>query len=66
MIELDFKLRNSKLDIEFLETRPKNGLMQKFVNFKVANSTLHNSKSYKDYQLVEVITARTEKCRSEK
>ena len=51
MIELDFKLRKCKLDIEFLETRLKNGLMPKFVNFKVANSILHNSKSYKDCQM---------------
>ena len=48
--KLDFKLRKCKLDIEFLETCQKNGLMPKFLNFKVTNSTLRNSKSYKDCQ----------------
>ena len=48
---LNFKLRKCKLDIEFLETCLKDGLMQKFLNFKVAYSTLRNSKSYKDCQL---------------
>ena len=49
--KLNFKLHKCKLDIEFLETCLKNGLMAKFLNFKVANSTLRNSKSYKDFQL---------------
>ena len=49
--KLDFKLRKCKLDIEFLETCLKNGLTPKFLNFKIANSTLRNSKSYKDCQL---------------
>ena len=49
--KLDFKLRKCKLDIEFLETCLKNSLMPKFLNLKVANSTLHSSKSYKDCQL---------------
>ena len=49
--KLDFKLRKCKLDIEYLETCLKNGLVPKFLNFKVANSTLCNSKSYKDCQL---------------
>ena len=48
--KIDFKLSKCKLDIEFLETCQENGLMPKFVNFKVANSTLRNSKSYKDCQ----------------
>ena len=48
---LDFELRKCNLDIEFLETCLKNGLMPKFLNFKVANSTLRNSKSYKDCHL---------------
>ena len=32
---LDFKLHKCKLDIEFLQTCLKNGLMSKFLNFKV-------------------------------
>ena len=35
--KLDFKLRKCKLDIEFLETCLKTGLIPKFLNFKVAN-----------------------------
>ena len=49
--KLDFKLSKCKLGIEFLEACLKNGLMPKFLNFKVANSTLRNSKSYKDCHL---------------
>ena len=48
--KLDFKLRKCKLDIEFLETYLKNGLMPKFLNFKVANLTLRNCESYKNCQ----------------
>ena len=47
--KLDFKIRKCKL--EFLETCLKNGLMPKFLNFKVANLTFCNSKSCKDCQL---------------
>ena len=66
--KLDFKLRKCKLDIEFLETCLKNGLMSKFLNFKVANSTLRSSKSYKEYQLKllrQELFNKKSKCRSE-
>ena len=42
--------------------------MPKFLNFKVANSTLRNSKSYKDFQLKllrQELSNKKSKCRSE-
>ena len=65
---LDFELRKCKLDIEFLETCLKNGLMAKFLNFEVANSTPRNSKSYKDCHLQllqQQLSNKKLKCRSE-
>ena len=47
--KLDFKIRKCRL--EFLETCLKNGLMPKFLNVKVANSTFRSSKSCKDCRL---------------
>ena len=49
--KLDLELCKCNLDIEFLETCLKIGFIPKFLNFEVANSTLCNSKSYKDCQL---------------
>ena len=42
--------------------------MPKFLNFKVVNSTLRNSKSYKDFQLKllrQELSNKKSKCRSE-
>ena len=66
--KLNFKLRKCKLDIEFLETYLKNSLKPKFLNFKVANSTLPNSKSYNDCQLNILrpeLSSKKSKCQSE-
>ena len=66
--KLDFKLRKCKLDIEFLETCLKSGLMPKFLICKVVNSILRNSKSYKDCQLKllrQELSNKKSKCRSE-
>lgn len=41
-------IQKCKLDVEFFEKRLKNNLMPKLFNVKVVNSSLHNSKSYKD------------------
>ena len=49
--KLDFKLRKCKLDIEFLEICLANNLTPKFLNFKVTNSSLRDSKAYRDCQL---------------
>ena len=65
---LNFKLRKCKLDIEFLETYLKNSLKPEFLNFKVANSTLPNSKSYNDCQLNilrQELSNKKSKCQSE-
>ena len=66
--KLDFKLCKCKLDFEFLETCLKNGLVPTFLNFKVANSTLRSSKSYKDCQsklLRQELSNKKSKCRSQ-
>ena len=49
--KLDFKLRKCKLDLEFLEICADNMLIPKFLNFKVTNSSLRDSKAYRDCQL---------------
>ena len=49
--KLDFKLRKCKLDMEFLEICSENNLMPKFLNFKVTNTSLRDSKAYRDCQL---------------
>ena len=47
---IDFKRRKTTLDLEFLKNCVKHDLIPKFVQFKVANRGLHNSKVYKECQ----------------
>ena len=61
---LDFKLRKSQLDIDFVEKCIKNQLTPKFVQFKVANKHLRSSSAYKICQrklLVEELAAKKQR-----
>ena len=46
----DFKLRKCILDIGFIEKCIQNNLIPKFVQFKVTNRNLRDSKAYKQCQ----------------
>ena len=48
--KLDFKIRKRELDVEFIQICIENNLMPKFLNFKVPNSALRNSKTYRECQ----------------
>ena len=48
---MDFKVRKSKLDLEFLEICGDNNLIPKFLNFKVTNTFLRDSKAYRECQV---------------
>ena len=48
--KLDYKQKKLKLDIDFLDNCVKHELVPKFVQFKVANRGLRNSKAYKACQ----------------
>ena len=47
----DFKLRKSKLDLEFLEACCHHGFLPRFLQFKVSNRTLRSSQAYKSCQM---------------
>ena len=46
--KLDLKLRKCELDVEFLQICLDNNLVPNFVKFKVTNSSLKNSKAYRE------------------
>ena len=48
--KLDFKIRKNEADLEFLQSCLDNQLIPKFLNFKVANSGLRFSRTYKQCQ----------------
>ena len=48
--KLDFKVRKRELDVEFIQLCIDNNLVPKFVQFKVPNSALRSSKTYRDCQ----------------
>ena len=48
---IDFKLRKTKLDLEFLNTCLKRSLIPKFLRFRLANRTLESSTAYRQCQL---------------
>ena len=50
--KLDFKIRKNEADLEFLQMCHQDGLTPKFLNFKLANSSLKHSKTCKQYQLM--------------
>ena len=49
--KIDYKLRNCKLDIVFLETCLGNKIIPKFLNFRVSNLHLKTSRAYFSYQM---------------
>ncbi len=48
--KLDYKLRKSEMDVEFLKVCLDNSLVPNFVKFKVTNAALKTSKTYRDCQ----------------
>ena len=50
--KLDFKIRKNEADFQFLQSCHQEGLTPKFLNFKLANSSLKYSKTYKQCQLM--------------
>ena len=45
--KLDFKIRKNEADLDFLQSCQQNNLIPKFLNFKVASSSLQFSRTYK-------------------
>ena len=50
--KLDFKIRKNEVDLQFLQSCHQEGLTHKFLNFKLANSSLKHSRTYKHCQLM--------------
>ena len=48
--KLDFKIRKNEADLQFLQMCHQDGLTPKFLNFKLANSSLKHSRTYKQCQ----------------
>ena len=48
--KLDFEIRKNEADLEFLQMCHHEGLTPKFLNFKLANSGLKHSRTYKQCQ----------------
>ena len=48
--KLDYKIRKNEADLEFLTSCQHNQLAPKFLNFRVASSNLHYSKTYRQCQ----------------
>ena len=44
---LDFKILKNEADLDFLQSCQQNNLIPKFLNFKVARSSLRFSRTYK-------------------
>ena len=49
--KLDLKYRNTLLDLDFLDNCLKNNITPKFVQFRVSNSSLRSSSTYKQCQI---------------
>ena len=47
---LDFKILKNEADLDFLQSCQQNNLIPKFLNFKVARSSLRFSRTYKQCQ----------------
>ena len=50
--KLDFKIRKNEADLQFLQSCHQEGLTPKFLNFKLASSSLKHSRTYKQCQLM--------------
>ena len=50
--KLDFKIWKKEANLQFLQSCHQEGLTPKFLNFKLANSSLKYSKTYKQCQLM--------------
>ena len=50
--KLDFKIWKNEADLQFLQSCHQEGLTPKFLNFKLANSSLKHSRTYKQCQLM--------------
>ena len=48
--KLDFKIRNNEADLYFLQSCQQNNVIPKFLDFKVASSSLRFSRTYKQCQ----------------
>ena len=48
--KLDFKIQKNEADFDFLQSCQQNNLIPKFLNFKVASSSLYFSRTYKQCQ----------------
>ena len=48
--KLDFKIRKNEANLDFLQSCQQNNLIPKFLNFKVASSSLRFSRTYKQCQ----------------
>ena len=49
-VKLDFKIQKNEADLDFLQSCQQNNLIPKFLNFKVASSSLQFSRMYKQCQ----------------
>ena len=47
--KLDFKIRKNEADFQFLQNCHQEGLKPKFLNFKLANSSLKDSRTCRQY-----------------
>ena len=47
--KLDFKIRKNEADFQFLQNCHQEGLKPKFLNFKLANSSLKHSRTCRQY-----------------
>ena len=50
--KLDFKIRKNEANLQFLQSCHQEGLTPKFLDFKLANSSLKHSRTYKQCQLM--------------
>ena len=48
--KLDFKIRKNEANLDFLQSCQQNNLIPKFLNFKVASSSLRFSRTYMQCQ----------------
>ena len=48
--KLDFKIRKNEANLDFLQSCQQNNLIPKFLNFKVASSSLRFPRTYKQCQ----------------
>ena len=50
--KLDFKIRQNEADLQFSKSCHQEGLTPKFLNLKLANSSIKHSRTYKQCQLM--------------